>query len=217
MKVGILGSGMVGQNLAPAFVQTGHEIIIGTRNPNSEKIKEFIKELGSNIKVGTFEEAAMYGEIAIFAINWAGVENAIQLANPQNLAGKIVIDTTNPLDFSTGKLKLATKGDDSAGETVQRLLPSSKVVKAFNIIGATDMFKPQFVDGPPTMFISGNDQEAKNQVTELLHTFGWPDVINLGSMENSWYFESLLMVRMAYAMKNNSWMAPAFKFISQSI
>ena len=215
MKIGILGTGMVGQNLAKAFAQTGHEVVIGTRDPTNQKIKENIQNLGSNITLGTFEEAASFAELAVFAINWAGVEHAVQLANPENLAGKVVIDTTNPLDFSTGKLKLATKGEDSAGETVQRLLASSKVVKAFNIIGAADMFKPQFVDGPPTMFISGNDEVAKGEVSKLINSFGWPEIIDLGTIENARYLESLLMVRMVHAMNHNSWVAPAFKFISQ--
>ena len=206
MKIGILGTGMVGQNLARAFSATGHDVVIGSRDPNDPKIKETIQNIGNKVKLGSFSDAASYGELAVFAINWAGVENAVQLAQPNNLAGKIVIDTTNPLDFSTGKLKLGTNGNDSAGELVQKLFSHSKVVKAFNIIGAADMFKPQFVDGPPTMFICCNDNEAKQEVIKL---------IDLGDIGNARYLESLLMIRMVHAMNNNSWVAPAFKFIKQ--
>ncbi len=185
MKIGILGTGAVGQSLAKGFAETGHEVVIGTRDPNNEQIKETIQKLGNSIKLVSFAEAAQFSELAVFAINWAGVENAVQLATAKNLADKIVIDTTNPLDFSTGKPKLAVSGNNSAGEAVQKLLPSSKVVKAFNIVGAADMFKPQFVDGPPTMFISGNDKEAKEKVISILESIGWPEVIDLGDFENS--------------------------------
>lgn len=215
MKIGILGTGMVGQNLAKGFVESGHEVVIGTRDPTNQTIKEAVQNINSNIKLVTFSEAAKFAELAVFAINWAGVENAVQLAQPNNLDSKIVIDTTNPLDFSTGKPQLAVSGNNSAGETVQNLLPNSKVVKAFNIVGAADMFKPQFIEGPPTMFISGNDVEAKEQVIKLLNSFGWPDVIDLGDIENSRYLEPLLMIRMVHAINNGGWIAPAFRFIQQ--
>ena len=216
MKIGIIGSGMVGQNLAKGFVQTGHEVVIGTRDVTNPKVKEAVNKLGSKVKLGTFSDAAKFGDLTVFAINWAGVDNAIKLAQPANLAGKIVIDTTNPLDFSTDKLKLGVSGNDSSGEKVQRLLPDSKVVKAFNIIGAADMFKPKFHGGPPTMIIAGNDKDAKQQVTKILNSFEWPDVVDLGDIENARYLEPLLMVRMVHAMNNNSWVAPAFKFIKQA-
>lgn len=215
MKIGIIGSGPVAQSLARGFAETGNEVVIGTRDVNNSKIKESIQKLGSKVKLGTFSDAAKFGDLAVFAINWAGVENAIKLAQPTNLAGKVVIDTTNPLDFSTGKLKLAIGHTNSAGETVQRLLPNAKVVKAFNIVGAADMFKPKFVEGKPTMFIAGNNKEAKAQVTKILNNFSWTDVIDLGDIENARYLEPLLMIRMVHAMNNNSWVAPAFKFVNQ--
>jgi hypothetical protein len=215
MKVGILGSGMVGQNLAKAFAETGHEIIIGTRNPDQQKIKDVIKSLSSNIKIGTFTDAAKFGELLVFAINWSGVENAVKLAGIENFENKIVIDTTNPLDMSTGTLRLAISGDNSAGEIIQNLLTEAKVVKAFNIVGAADMFKPNFEE-EPTMFIAGNHKEANDKVAKIINTFGWSEVIDLGDIENARYLEPLLMVRMAFAMKNKSWVAPAFKFVKQA-
>ena len=215
MKIGILGTGMVGQSLAKGFAETGHEVVIGTRDPSNEKVKEAVSKLGIKAKLITFAEAVKFSELVVFAINWAGVENAIKSIQESNLAGKIIIDTTNPLDFSTGKPKLAVSGNNSAGETIQTLLPTSKIVKAFNIVGASDMFKPQFVDGPPTMFISGNDTDAKKSVSIILNSFGWPDVIDLGDIENSRYLEPLLMVRMVHAVNTGSWVAPAFKFIHQ--
>lgn len=214
MKIGIVGSGLVGQNLAKAFAETGHETMIGTRDPTQQKFKDTVQSIGKTIKTGTFADTAKFGDLLVFAINWAGVENAIKLAGVENFKNKIVIDTTNPLDMSTGKLKLAVSGDNSAGEIVQNLLPDAKVVKAFNIVGAADMFKPNF-ENEPTMFIAGNDNEAKTKVTKHINDFGWSEVIDLGDIDNARYLEPLLMVRMAFAMKNNSWVAPAFKFVKQ--
>ena len=129
MKIGILGTGIVGQSLANGFAESGHEVVIGTRNPTNVKTKEAIQKLSSNIKLVSFADAAKFGELIVFAINWAGVENAVKLAQPNNLDSKIVIDTTNPLDFSTGKPTLAVSGNNLAGETVQNLLPNSKGLK----------------------------------------------------------------------------------------
>ena len=214
MKIGIIGSGMVGQNLAKGFADTGYETMVGTRDPNQEKKINIFKNVNENIKLGTFEETAKFGDLLVFSINWSGVENAIKLSGAENFKNKIVIDTTNPLDMSTGTLTLAVSGNNSAGEIVQKLLPNAKVVKAFNIIGAADMYKPNFEE-EPTMFIAGDDDEAKRTVINLINSFGWSEVVDLGNIQNSRYLEPLLMVRMAFAMKNNSWVAPAFKFVKQ--
>lgn len=131
------------------------------------------------------------------ATSWPGTENAIRLAGPDSLAGKVVIDTTNPLDFSGGAPKLAVGHTDSAGEQVQRWLPAARVVKAFNIIGNPHMFKPDFPGGPPDMFICGNDTAAKATVTEMLAAFGWPPAIDIGAIEGSRYLEPMAMVWVA--------------------
>ena len=195
MKIGILGTGSVGKALGAGFATLGHDVMMGSREPERDDVKEWRKKAGGKTRSGTFAEAAAHAELAVLATAWSGTESAIHLADPKNLAGKVVIDTTNPLDFSAPNRPptLAVRGDDSAGERVQRWLPQSRVVKAFNIVGNADMFRPKFADGPPTMFIAGNDEAAKNEARQVLEAFGWPDVVDLGGIENSRYLEPLAM------------------------
>ncbi|MBP1768740.1 MAG: putative oxidoreductase, coenzyme F420-dependent [Candidatus Aminicenantes bacterium] len=162
-------------------------------------------------QLGSFAEAAAFGEMAVLATLWIGTENAIKLAGPQNLAGKIVIDTTNPLDFSAGAPRLSIGHVDSAGERVQRWLPQSKVVKAFNHVGNAHFINPRFPDGPPTMFICGNDEGAKKTMTGLLEVFGW-SVIDLGGIEGSRLLEPLAMLWITYGFRTNTW-SHAFKLL----
>ena len=193
MRVGILGSGEVGQRLADGFIELGHQVKIGSRDPNQSKITEWInkhdKEKASS---GTFTDTATFGELVVLATLWEGTAHAIQLANAKNLAKKIVIDVTNPLDFSKGMPPtLALGHTDSAGENVQRMLHDSKVVKAFNIVGNPHMIHPNFPGGKPTMFICGNDEGAKKFVTEdILSKFGW-ETIDIGMIEGSRLLEPI--------------------------
>lgn len=203
MKIGILGSGDVGQVLGAGFAQRGHQAKMGSRNPAQEKVKNWVKKTGAKASAGTFAEAAAFGEIAILATLWTGTEEAIRLAGSKNLAGKVVIDATNPLDFSTGAPRLAVGHNDSAGERVQRWLPQSRVVKAFNTVGNPHMVNPQFPGGPPDMFIGGNDAAAKQTVTDLLKAFGW-SVIDIGGIESSRYLEPLAMLWILYFLKTNT-------------
>ena len=213
MKVGIIGSGNVGQALGKGFVKLKYEVKIGSRNPNQDKIKEFIKNTGKLASAGTFDQAASFGEIIVLATSWSGTENAIKLSNPKNLENKIVIDVTNPLDFSQGKPRLALGYDNSAGETIQKLLPKSKVVKAFNMVGNAHMVNPDFPNGPPDMFICGNDEKAKQKVTEILSKFGW-STIDIGNIENSRLLEPLAMLWITYGVKTNTW-NHAFKLLKK--
>ncbi|HCS47087.1 MAG TPA: hypothetical protein DIW61_02040, partial [Candidatus Aminicenantes bacterium] len=119
MRIGVLGTGDVGRVLGAGFAALGHEVMIGSRNPQQEKVREWLKKTGPKTSAGTFAEAAAFGEIAVLAILWTGTENAIKLAGPQNLAGKVLIDVTNPLDFSAGAPGLAVGHTDSAGERVR--------------------------------------------------------------------------------------------------
>ena len=136
MRIGILGTGDVGQALGLGFANLGYEVKIGSRDPKSEKIKSWIAKSGKYASAGTFAEAAAFAEIAVLATSWAGTENAIRLTDPNHLAGKIVIDATNPLSFKPNSPpSLALGHNDSGGEQVQRWLPKSYVVKAFNIVG----------------------------------------------------------------------------------
>jgi predicted dinucleotide-binding enzyme len=168
-------------------------------------VQEWLKKVGPRASAGTFAEAALFGEIAVLATSWSGTESAVRLAGPQNLAGKIVIETTNPLDFSAGvPPRLALGYTDSAGEKIQSWLPQSKVVKAFNIVGNAHMVNPQFPCGPPDMFICGNDPEAKKTVSGLLHAFGW-SVIDIGGIEGARLLEPLAMIWIIHGFKTGTW------------
>ena len=205
MRVGVLGSGNVGRALGRGFVaKRDDEVMIGSRTP--EKLDDWSAEVGENAATGTFAEAASHAELAVLATGWGGTESAIGLAGPANLAGKVVIDVTNPLTFSgEGPPELALGHTDSGGEQVQRWLPESCVVKAFNIVGNPYMVDPDLPDGPPTMFIAGDDAEAKDTVAGVLADFGWPDVSDLGGIEMSRYLEPLAMVWIVHGFRAGSW------------
>ena len=203
MRIGILGTGDVGQALGKGFVTLGHEVKMGSRSAANEKALAWAKETGSKASVGTFAAAAQYGEIVILATLGVANESVLSSAGAQNLRGKAVIDATNPLDFSGGvPPKLAVSGYDSAGERVQKLLPEVHVVKAFNAVGQAHMFRPQFPGGPPDMFICGNDGAAKKKVGGILKDFGW-GVIDLGGIQSSRYLEAMCLVWVLHALSTN--------------
>jgi predicted dinucleotide-binding enzyme len=203
MQVGILGSGDVGLKLGDGFVETGNIVRIGTRSPL--KVQSWISKYGnSRASSGNFAEAAAFGELLVIATLWEGTASAIRSADPKNFEGKVVVDVTNPLDFSKGMPpKLAVGYTDSGGETIQRLLPRAKVVKAFNIVGNTHMFRPEFPGGPPTMFICGNDDDAKETVSKILTSFGWESV-DIGNIEGSRLLEPLAMLWIMHYFKSNN-------------
>jgi predicted dinucleotide-binding enzyme len=212
MKIGIIGAGIVGQTLGQGFATLGHDVKIGTRRPNDDKITAWAKKAGAKVSVGSFADAAAFGDVVVLATAWSGTENAIKLAGPKTLAGKVVIDATNPLAPAlNAPPTLAIAGSDSAGEQVQRWLPQSKVVKAFNHVGNAYMFRPQLPGGPPDMFIAGNDAAAKQSVTDILKSFGW-SVIDLGGIDASRYLEPLAMVWILYGIRTNTW-NHAFKLL----
>ena len=203
MKVGILGSGDVGLKLGDGFLALGHTVKIGTRNTSKENIVSWIARHGKNATAGSFEETASFGDILVLATLWSGTSDAIKLANPRNFAGKVTIDVTNPLDFSKGVPSLALGHTSSGGETVQKLLSDAKVVKAFNTVGNPHFFHPDFPGGPPTMFICGNDSDAKRQVTKILSDFGW-EAVDMGGIEGSRLLEPLAMLWINYYFKTNT-------------
>ncbi len=150
MKVGILGTGDVGRALGNAFIALGHEVKMGSRDAHNEKAVAWASTAGINASTGTFADTAKFADVIVLALLWSGAENALKLAGPENFSGKVVIDAINPLLFEPGKpLALAVGHSDSAGERVQRWLPSAHVVKAFNSVGYAHMFKPDFPGGPP--------------------------------------------------------------------
>jgi predicted dinucleotide-binding enzyme len=204
MKIGILGSGDVGKALARGFLALSNEVMIGSRDP--EKLSDWPSR-------GTFEEAAQFGELLVLATLGTAAENAITLAGPSNFDGKVVIDTTNPLDFSSGGPRLSVGFDDSLGEQVQRWIPKAQVVKAFNTVGNAFMFKPDFPGGPPTMFIAGNDGESKRLVSQICEHFGW-DISDLGGIESSRYLEPMCMAWVLHGIGSKSW-NHAFKLLKK--
>ncbi|HEY7727481.1 MAG TPA: NAD(P)-binding domain-containing protein [Candidatus Eisenbacteria bacterium] len=212
MRIGVLGSGDVGRVLGAGLAARGHEVKLGTREPGGDKARQWLAEAGTKASAGTFEEAAKFAELAILATAWSGTENAIRLAGPSNLTGKVVIDATNPLAMGPGGLSLAVGWSDSAGEQVQRWLPGARVVKAFNTVGNAHMVDPQFPGGPPDLFICGSDEAAKKKVGEIAAALGWPPVIDLGGIESSRYLEPLAMAWIVHAMRTKSY-GHAFKLL----
>jgi predicted dinucleotide-binding enzyme len=207
MKIGIIGSGAVGQALGKGFAAEGHEVMLGTREPGSKKITEWIEKTGKGVKSGTFEETAKFGELLVLCPLYNAVKDIIDLAGNNNFKGKVVIDTTNPLSGEppvNGVLKYVKTEKGSAGETIQSWLTDSHVVKAFNSIGNMYMYKPRFDEGQPTMFICGNDNDAKAVVTEILKSFGW-DVVDCGSIEASGAIEGLCIIWCARGFLEGQW------------
>lgn len=203
-RVGVIGSGQVGRALAAGFAARGHEVTIGTREPAENDELQAWAAQHENVAIGTFAAAAEAGEIVVLATRGTAVEQAIQTAGPQRLAGKLVIDATNPLDFSGGGPALAVGHTDSGGEIVQRALPDARVVKAFNTVNAGLMFEPALPDGPHPMFIAGDDEGAKATVAALLADFGW-SAFDVGGIERSRELESLVILWVAIGSRRGAW------------
>ena len=197
MRIGVLGSGDVGRVLGAGLAGLGHDVKLGSRDPGQDKLKAWSKETGPKASTGTFAEAAGFGDIVILATLWTGTKSALDLAGAKNLDGKVLVDATNPLDFTTMPPGLAVSGKDSAGEQVQRWVSGAHVVKAFNIVGNQHMVKPSFPGGSPDMFICGNDDGAKASVMGLCKELGW-SVVDMGGIESSRYLESLAMLWILY-------------------
>jgi predicted dinucleotide-binding enzyme len=209
MKVGILGSGNVAQALGRAFIAEGHEVKLGSRDPG--KLVAWTTQCGPKASAGTFDQTAQFGEIVVLAIHGVAALEAIAAAGVENFKGKLVIDTTNPLDKSGGvPPKLVGGLGTSGGERIQQTLPESFIVKAFNTMGNTLFYKPDFADGPPDMFICGNDEKAKAQVSQICGSFGW-NTVDVGGIEVSHYLEATGMVWILTAIKGD-W-NQAFKFL----
>jgi hypothetical protein len=200
MNIGIIGSGQVGQQLAKDLASHGHSVTVGTRDP--KKLEAFGAEYG--VKIGSNADAAVAGELVLLATNWGGTQAALELAGTQALAGRVVVDLTNPLDFSTGKPALALGWNTSAGEQIQAWLPQSHVVKALNTVTAAAMLNPStFIGGEPDMFIAGNDAGAKDTVKQWLEGFGW-GIVDLGDITQSRLIEPLAMIWIQHGF-NSGW------------
>jgi 8-hydroxy-5-deazaflavin:NADPH oxidoreductase len=213
MKIGIIGSGSVAQTLGTGYIEKGHDVMLGTRDPS--KLAAWQANSGENASVGTFAEAAKFGDVIFLSVASAAIDSAIELTGVEAFAGKTVIDLSNPMDFSGGVPPrfTATVGN-SLGEHVQRALPDSNVVKAFNSIGIAVMTDPVFDGETATHFIAGNSEAAKAEATKLIEEFGW-DVVDLGGIEQSFFLEALASLWVNYAVKANDWNM-AFRLLRRS-
>lgn len=185
MKLGVLGTGMVGNAIASKLATLGHEVKMGAREAANEKAAAWAKGAGARASHGTFADAAAFGELVFNCTAGAVSLAALQAAGAQNLAGKILVDVSNPLDFSKGMPPTLTVcNTDSLGEQIQRAFPETKVVKTLNTLNANLMVNPALVaGGDHDIFVSGNDAAAKGRVVELLKGgFGWKSVIDLGDI-----------------------------------
>lgn len=212
-RVGVLGSGAVGRRLAEAFRSRGHEVMIGSRDPGGAELGEWLSGAGGGVDAGTFAQVAAHGELLVLAVLGNAAENVIADAGPDNFSGKVVIDATNPLDFSGGfPPKLSITGEDSLGERIQRALPDANVVKAFNTIGNAYFVEPRFSEGQPTMLIAGDDEAAKRTVADVLAEFGWSDIVDIGGIEGSRELEAICIAWVKVGRARGAW-DHAFKLV----
>ncbi len=213
MKVGVLGSGDVAKTLASGFVKHGHTVKVGSRNP--AKLADWAAQ-NSGSSVGTFAEAAQFGELLVLAVKGNAAADALTLAGAKNLAGKTVIDACNPIEDAPpekGVLRFFTDVNKSLMETLQGQFSEAHFVKAFNSVGAPCMINPQFAGGKPTMFICGNEEGAKKQVAQINEQFGW-ETADMGSVEAARAIEPLCMLWCLPGFTRNDW-THAFKLLTK--
>jgi predicted dinucleotide-binding enzyme len=213
MKIGIIGSGPVGRVLATAFLKENNEVMLGTRDVSKDEVVKW-KEENATGKTGLFSEAASFANVLVLAVAGAVAEEALQQSGAENFKGKVVIDATNPIAKEppvNGVLKFFTSLDDSLMERLQKAFPDTRFVKAFNSVGNTQMYKPQYKEGRPTMFICGNDSGAKHTVTDILNFFGW-ETADMGTVEAARAIEPLCILWCIPGFLQNQW-SHAFKLL----
>jgi predicted dinucleotide-binding enzyme len=212
MKVGVLGSGDVGKVLADGFIKHGHEVMVGTRSP--EKLSEWKAGAGKNGHVGSFADAAAFGEMIVLAVKGGAAQSTLTMAGAENIKGKTIIDASNPIADAPpekGVLKFFTTLDNSLMEQLQSAYPEAHFVKAFNSIGNALMVNPDLGGIKPTMFICGNDAKAKGQVNSILNAFGFESE-DMGGAEAARAIEPLCMLWCIPGFLKNDWMH-AFKLL----
>jgi hypothetical protein len=204
-KIGIIGSGIVGQTLANGFVTHGYDVMIGTNTP--AKRAELETRTHGKAAVGSFEDVALFGDIVVLATKGKAAEIALKTAGLANLEGKTVIDTTNPIEDAppvNGVLRYFTSQNESLMERLQALAPGAHFVKAFSCVGNALMVNPDFRGVKPTMFICGNHEAAKTEVKAILDQFGF-EVSDLGAVEGARAIEPLCILWCIPGFLNNSW------------
>jgi predicted dinucleotide-binding enzyme len=210
VKVGILGSGDVGQALGRGLAKHGHDVMLGTRD--AAKLAAWRKESGG--KVGSFAEAAHHGEVVVLALLGEATEGVLDAVGPAPFAGKLVLDATNPLVFpEKGPPGLFVGTSDSLGERVQRKLPDARVVKCFNTVSNAQMIDPRFEGGAPRMLVCGNDAAAKRRTEELLRSLGWPGALDCGDITGARWLEALVPLWVRAGATLGTW-THAFKVVT---
>jgi predicted dinucleotide-binding enzyme len=213
MKVGILGSGDVAKALAGGFLRHAHEVMLGTRSPS--KLADWAAK-NPQAAVASASKAAAFGELLVLAVKGTAAAEALRAAGEANLAGKTLIDATNPIADSppsNGVLRFFTNLDESLMERLQREFAEAHFVKAFNSVGNACMVNPQFKGGKPTMFICGNDEAAKRTVGAIIEQFGW-ETADMGKAEAARAIEPLCMLWCIPGFLRNDWMH-AFKLLGR--
>ncbi|MGH8140000.1 MAG: NADPH-dependent F420 reductase [Steroidobacteraceae bacterium] len=211
MKIGVLGSGDVAKTLAGGFLKHGHEVMLGTRDP--EKLHDWTRQKPA-AQVGGVSQTAEFGELIVLAVKGSAALQVLRNCGERALAGKTLIDATNPItdDAPTnGVLKFFTNLDESLLEQLQKAFPNARMVKAFNSVGSGRMVNPEFAGGKPTMFICGKDRDAKHMVAQILDQFGW-ETEDMGGVEAARAIEPLCMLWCIPGFSRNQW-THAFKLL----
>jgi len=211
-KIAVLGSGEVGKVLADGFLKAGHEVMRASREPG--KLAAWKAGAGPKASTGTPKEAAAWGESIVLAVKGHAAAAAIDEAGASNFAGKTIMDTTNPMAEAppqNGVVRFFTDLNESLMEKLQKKVPAAHFVKVFNSVGSAFMVNPKFPGGPPTMFICGNDANAKAEVRKALDQFGW-ETADMGAVEAARAIEPLCMLWCIPGLTQNSW-THAFKLL----
>jgi predicted dinucleotide-binding enzyme len=212
-RVGVLGSGIVGQTLADGFLKHGYEVMRGSREPG--KLADWKRQAGARASIGSFADAAGFGEVVALAVKGVAAESAVSLCGGA-LAGKVVIDATNPIAEAPptkGVLRFFTSHDESLMERLQRQEPMARFVKAFSCVGNAQMVDPDFGGVKPTMFICGDDASAKAEVEKVLRAFGW-EWEDMGGVEAARAIEPLCMLWCIPGLLRNQW-SHAFRLLKK--
>jgi 8-hydroxy-5-deazaflavin:NADPH oxidoreductase len=197
MRIGVLGTGVVGRTLGTKLIELGHDVKMGSRQAGNEHAREWVASAGGRASEGSFADAAAFGELVLNATSGEASIDALKAAGETSLGGKVLVDVSNPIDRQSGfPPALTVCNTDSVGEQIQRAFPSARVVKTLNTVTAPIMVNPALLAGDHLVFVSGNEPIAKQQVTEMLESFGWPsrDIVDLGDISTARGPEAYLLL-----------------------
>lgn len=208
MKIGVLGTGNVGDTIGSRLIQVGHTVMMGSRTADNEKAKVFVGKHNGKASAGTFADAAAFGELIFNCTAGVASIEALKMAGEKNLEGKIIIDLSNPLDFSKGMPpSLAIVNTNSLGEEIQKAFPKTKVVKTLNTMWCGIMVNPAMINGGDHhVFVCGNDADAKEKAKDILKSFGWAEknILELGDITKARGTEMYLPLWLSiYGATNN--------------